>query len=103
MDRRLADEFRAGLGKDHHRIGRALGVFFHDGAEAFLHMGLQRIADIDLFSTDLVAHVSSRQDWRHGRFGSGRRRAAAPVHGVVKNPGPPPQSCPVAGVWGAGR
>jgi hypothetical protein len=33
-------------------------------------MGLQRLADVDLFSADLIAHVSSRQELRHGCVGS---------------------------------
>jgi hypothetical protein len=82
MHGRLADELSARFGKDHHRIGRALGVFFHDGAKAVLHMGLQRFADVDLFSADLIAHVSSRQElapWTVSDQGAGAPRIRSMV------------------------
>ena len=59
MDRRLAVQFVARLGKDHQSVGRPLGVFFDDLADFCLHMGLKRVSDVNLSATDLIPHVVS--------------------------------------------
>ena len=55
----FTDMFVATARKHDLRVGRTFSVFFYDSAERILHMGLQGVADIDLFSADLVAHGTS--------------------------------------------
>jgi hypothetical protein len=46
--------------KNHDRFGWPLGIFVNDFAQFSLYVGLQGLANVDLFSADLIAHdVSS--------------------------------------------
>jgi hypothetical protein len=43
--------------KDHIRIGRSFGIFLNGCAQFVFDVRLQRLADIDVLSRDLIAHV----------------------------------------------
>ena len=92
MDRRLADILGAGFREDHGRVGRAHREFLDHGPEAVLHMGLQCLADVDLFSTDLIAHGSSALQvhvvgpTRNGRPASCERLFGCVVIWLIRRP-----------------
>ncbi len=55
-------------------FGRALGIFFHQFAHFRLYMRLQGLANVDLFSADLIAHGLS---FRMRSAGAGSRPVPA--------------------------
>jgi hypothetical protein len=59
VQRGLAGKFMGYTGKENDHFGGTLGVFINNLAQFGLYMGLQRLADVDLFATDLVAHDAS--------------------------------------------
>jgi hypothetical protein len=78
--------------KNHDRFGRPLGIFVNDFAQFGLYMGLQGLADVDLFSADLIAHdVSSA---RLLALVDGQRPSTKVLHKTVVVYA---QSCKVAG------
>ena len=89
MHHGIADEFMRVAGKDDRRIGRTLGILVDRLAQFRLHMRRESLADVDLFSADLVAHVdpsfhfpgSGSQFRRAPRASSGK--ASLPCHILI--------------------
>src|SRR5690606_10947266 len=59
VNRGFADEFMRIARENHRTEGRPHGVFLDYGVKLGPHVNLQRLADFDLFSADLVTHVLS--------------------------------------------
>src|SRR6056297_854964 len=60
MNDRLAGILVSVAREDDMRIGRTSGVLVEYCAEFAFHMGLKRLADVDLFAADLIPHGTSR-------------------------------------------
>ena len=56
MHHGIAGELMRIAGKNHRRVGRTLGILVNGLTKFGFHMRRKRVADIDLFSADLVAH-----------------------------------------------
>ena len=59
MNSRFALKFGRTLGKNDLSVCWPFSIFGDYRVEFLLHVGLQRLADVDLFSTDLITHCIS--------------------------------------------